>query len=64
MQLTYRGANYQHNSFQSRNKDTLAIAGKYRGVTYYISSAAFVSRQPLVAYKYRGVNYIKECYFK
>ena len=59
MQLTYRGANYQLKSWHGRNADILATVGKYRGKTYYISSAALVSHQSLVAYRYRGVDYIK-----
>ena len=59
MKLTYRGANYQHQSFPSLNADTSAMAGKYRGVNCCISSAVLVSRQSLIAYKYRGVDYLK-----
>lgn len=63
MQLTYRGANYQHKPLHSRNADLdLATVGKYRGATFYISSAALVSHQSLVAYRYRGVNYTKGSY--
>lgn len=59
MQLTYRGTNYQRQFLQSQNARISTMTGRYRGVTYYISSTTLVSHQSLAAYKYRGVDYIK-----
>lgn len=74
MELTYRGTKYYYKSFQTQNYDTLGwldrkystiergflLFGKYRGVLFYAPSPTIVSRCSLLAYKYRGVNYIKQ----
>ena len=58
MQLIYRGINYQPQFFPSQMHAS-RIAGKYRGVSYYICPKNPVPEQSLSFYKYRGIDYIK-----
>ena len=61
MQLTYRGNKYQ---LQSLSKDNLKnftdVIAKYRGTNYYILPTTIECDRALIAYKYRGIDYIKE----
>ena len=59
MQLIYRGVNYLPQPRQRQYSDFSTTTGKYRGITYCISPVTVASHQSLVAYKYRGVDYIK-----
>ena len=58
-QLIYRGINYQPQFSPSKNLHTSAVAGKYRGVSYYIRPKNAVLEQSLAVCKYRGIDYIK-----
>ena len=62
MQLIYRGIDYQSPSLpkQSSNISRTAVQAKYRGVTYYIYPSTVVCQQSLVAYRYRGIDYMKK----
>ncbi|MDJ0594211.1 MAG: DUF4278 domain-containing protein [Pleurocapsa sp. MO_226.B13] len=57
MQLTYRGITYQASNLSLPNSS--ARTGKYRGQTVNINSTVRLSRKTLVAFKYRGVDYIQ-----
>ena len=72
MQLTYRGINYQRKTskickFDTLNTDNIQYSlkqqgfslGKYRGALFCIPAKAILIRKILLAYKYRGVDYIK-----
>lgn len=57
MQLTYRGMAYQSPAISVELLSSQT--GKYRGQTFQMSSTVLVLRQSIVAFKYRGVDYIQ-----
>ena len=61
MQLTYRGNKYQLQSLSKDNlKNFTGVIAKYRGTNYYVLSTTIECDRALIAYKYRGIDYIKE----